>query len=197
MRRFKLLRTSDVSGVSGTGTVAEGAQFSNGQCVMRWFGIRSSIGIYKSIEDLIAIHDHSGTEHEGKNRIIWLDDKETVDKNEFECIIDNTKEETFANLKEVYKVKRADIKPGMILRDWGLILEVREADIGYIDYDSAYDGLGYTGKESFSDTVTVILEDSTEYKKRLISMITDLEESCISLNKDIESIKAIYNENST
>ena len=36
MRVFALIRDVDVSGVSGTGVVAEGVQFSDGTCVLRW-----------------------------------------------------------------------------------------------------------------------------------------------------------------
>jgi hypothetical protein len=36
MKRFRLVRDRDVSGVSGTGIVAEGTMFSDGTCVLRW-----------------------------------------------------------------------------------------------------------------------------------------------------------------
>ena len=44
MRRFELHRDHDVSGVSGTGLVAEGALFSDGVAVVRWLtDIRSTV----------------------------------------------------------------------------------------------------------------------------------------------------------
>lgn len=68
MRRFTLERQEDETGVSGTGSVAEGVQFSDGRCVMRWNGQLSSIAIYNNVEDLIAIHGHGG-----KTKVEWYD----------------------------------------------------------------------------------------------------------------------------
>ena len=36
MRLFKLQRKVDCSGVSGTGVVAEGVEFDDGQVALRW-----------------------------------------------------------------------------------------------------------------------------------------------------------------
>jgi hypothetical protein len=66
MVRFHLHRREDESGVSGTGVVAEGAQFSDGRCVLHWLTAVSSIAIYDSIDDLVAIHGHGG-----KTTVIW------------------------------------------------------------------------------------------------------------------------------
>lgn len=60
MIRFHLHRREDESGVSGTGVVAEGVQFSDGRCVLHWLTNTSSIAIYDNIEDLMAIHGHNG-----------------------------------------------------------------------------------------------------------------------------------------
>ena len=60
MRTFKLVRNEDFSGVSGTGEVAEGVQFSNGRCVMSWNTSTTSTAIYDSITDLVKIHGHEG-----------------------------------------------------------------------------------------------------------------------------------------
>jgi hypothetical protein len=60
VRTFTLNRLKDISGVSGTGIVAEGVEFSNGTCVLNWLTLRGSIAIYKTIEDLTAIHGHDG-----------------------------------------------------------------------------------------------------------------------------------------
>ncbi len=67
MRTFKMVRTKDISGVSGTGEVAEGVVFKDGQAILSWFGQHHSIAVYPSIDDLIYIHGH-----EGKTRIEWL-----------------------------------------------------------------------------------------------------------------------------
>ena len=39
IRVFKLLREADEAGVSGSGVVAEGAQLTNGMCVVSWLTI--------------------------------------------------------------------------------------------------------------------------------------------------------------
>jgi hypothetical protein len=60
MRRFYLKRTEDVSGTSGTGRVADGVEFKDGTCVIRWNTAKSSTAMYNSIEDLVDIHGHNG-----------------------------------------------------------------------------------------------------------------------------------------
>lgn len=60
MKRFNLVRKEDESGVSGTGHVAEGIEFSDGICVMRWITKTSSTANYASIQDVLAIHGHGG-----------------------------------------------------------------------------------------------------------------------------------------
>ena len=60
MRPFHLVRQEDVSGVSGTGIVAEGIQFSTGKCVLAWVTQYRSVAVYDSIEELEAIHGHDG-----------------------------------------------------------------------------------------------------------------------------------------
>jgi hypothetical protein len=60
MRAFKLVRKEDVSGVSGTGIVAEGAQFTDGQCVVSWFGRYHTLEIAPTLETVIQIHGHGG-----------------------------------------------------------------------------------------------------------------------------------------
>lgn len=68
MKRFNLVRTEDVSQVSGLGTVAEGIVFSDGIAVLRWLTAGGSTGVYDSIEDLEKIHGH-----EGRTKIIYID----------------------------------------------------------------------------------------------------------------------------
>lgn len=68
MRRFELHRTVDVSGVSGTGVVAQGVEFTDGTCVVRWLSQRRSTVIWEQVEDAIAVHGHGGA-----TRIVWLD----------------------------------------------------------------------------------------------------------------------------
>lgn len=61
IRRFYFNRKEDISGVSGTGKVAEGVVYSDGKCSIRWFGEHSSTNNYESLEDMIAIHGHNGS----------------------------------------------------------------------------------------------------------------------------------------
>ena len=70
MRRFRLRRTVDVSGVSGTGIVAEGVEFTDGSVAMRWPGESPSTAVWPSIEAVIAIHGHGGT-----TTVEWLDEE--------------------------------------------------------------------------------------------------------------------------
>lgn len=68
MRRFELHRDIDVSGVSGTGVVAEGVEFSSGHVAMRWHGKDASTCIWSSIRSAMAIHGHGGA-----TRLVWID----------------------------------------------------------------------------------------------------------------------------
>lgn len=69
MRRFHLQRLEDASGVSGTGVVAQGVEFDDGACALRWLTATTSTGLYASAEDLVTIHGH-----EGRTQLVWLDD---------------------------------------------------------------------------------------------------------------------------
>ena len=60
MRTFHLQRNEDETGVSGTGIVAEGVEFSNGVCILCWLDELLSLKIYNSIEDVERIHGHKG-----------------------------------------------------------------------------------------------------------------------------------------
>jgi hypothetical protein len=68
VRTFRLYREIDETGVSGTGMVCEGVQFSDGSVVIRWFGAYSSTVMWRSLEDAMAIH-----EHDGKTQVVWDD----------------------------------------------------------------------------------------------------------------------------
>lgn len=60
MRLFNLHRASDESGVSGTGIVSEGVEFTDGTCAMRWITATASTAFYSNLQDLLAIHGHGG-----------------------------------------------------------------------------------------------------------------------------------------
>lgn len=68
-RRFLLQRHTDVTGISGTGTVAEGVQFTDGTVVVRWLdvegpakerGVCPTTVVFPSIEAVVALHGHGG-----------------------------------------------------------------------------------------------------------------------------------------
>lgn len=69
MKRFELFREEDVSGVSGTGVVAEGVEFSDGRVALRWLaGEHRSTVIWDSIHSVEIIHGH-----DGRTIIRWMD----------------------------------------------------------------------------------------------------------------------------
>ena len=61
MKMFLLLRKEDVSGISGTGYVAEGVVTSHGNVFLEWFGPHGGMGIFASVDDMLAIHGHNGS----------------------------------------------------------------------------------------------------------------------------------------
>jgi hypothetical protein len=67
-RRFELYRHRDVSGVSGTGVVAEGVEFSDGAVALRWLGRYPSTVAWAGIEPAMATHGH-----DGMTELRWLD----------------------------------------------------------------------------------------------------------------------------
>jgi hypothetical protein len=74
MRLFLLIRNEDVSGVSGTGIVAEGVEFSDGTVAMRWLRRLFSVAFYGSIRDVLAIHGHGG-----RTQVKWLDYSDCIE----------------------------------------------------------------------------------------------------------------------
>lgn len=69
MRRFHFLRVEDESGVSGTGVVAEGIEFTNGKVVINWLTKHRSMAIYENIKEAEAIHGHGG-----KTKLVYHDE---------------------------------------------------------------------------------------------------------------------------
>lgn len=70
MRTFRLVRERDVSGVSGTGVVAEGVEFADGCVVLRWLSQWPTSVVFhdRGMESVEAIHGHGGA-----TRIEWVD----------------------------------------------------------------------------------------------------------------------------
>lgn len=62
MRRFQLVRHEDPSGISGTGVVAEGVEFTDGFVSLRWVcGPHYSTVMWDSIEGVEKVHGHGGS----------------------------------------------------------------------------------------------------------------------------------------
>ena len=68
IRRFILNRAEDVSGLSGTGVVAEGVEFSSGVCVVTWKSEYRSVTVHESLKSVEAVHGHAGA-----TKVEWLD----------------------------------------------------------------------------------------------------------------------------
>lgn len=62
MRAFRLVRDTDVSGVSGTGVVAEGVEFSSGVVALTWLSDWPTSVVFhdRGMASVEAIHGHSG-----------------------------------------------------------------------------------------------------------------------------------------
>lgn len=69
-RRFQLERDTDVTGVSGTGVVAEGVEFSDGVVALRWTSAYPTSVVFhdRGMESVEAVHGHGGS-----TRIVYLD----------------------------------------------------------------------------------------------------------------------------
>lgn len=70
MKNFRFFRKEDVSGVSGTGYVAEGVQFASGKVAISFYPVAptyvASVMVFNSIDEVERIHGH-----DGKTEIHW------------------------------------------------------------------------------------------------------------------------------
>lgn len=74
MKRFHLVRNEDETGISGTGVVTDGIEFSDGSVVMKWNTETTSLALYRSMEDVITIHGHGGktqVEYTNEDFHVW------------------------------------------------------------------------------------------------------------------------------
>lgn len=69
---FLVVRDQDVTGVSGTGVVAEGVRFTDGTAAVRWRvvsnfhaerGVKPTTVVHPDIQSVIALHGHNGATH--------------------------------------------------------------------------------------------------------------------------------------
>lgn len=70
MRRFVLHRDEDITGVSGTGVVAEGVEFTDGVVVIRWRGDWPTSTVHHDRGMAAVQHIHG---HGGATRVVWVD----------------------------------------------------------------------------------------------------------------------------
>ncbi|MFF2094803.1 hypothetical protein [Streptomyces sp. NPDC058202] len=74
---FRVHRAEDVSGVSGTGVIAEGVQFSTGWVVTHWLDQppmwepKTDVWYHKGTGPITKVHGHGGA-----TRIVWTRDEE-------------------------------------------------------------------------------------------------------------------------
>ena len=69
VRAFVLQRDVDETGVSGTGVVAEGVEFSDGTVALRWTSAWPTSVVFheRGMESVVAIHGHGG-----KTRVVFV-----------------------------------------------------------------------------------------------------------------------------
>jgi hypothetical protein len=67
-RPFVLVRDTDISGVSGTGVVANGIEFPDGHAAIHWTGSPhpTTTAHPDGMESVTAVHGH-----EGATRVVW------------------------------------------------------------------------------------------------------------------------------
>jgi hypothetical protein len=65
-RLFTLERDADITGVSGTGTVADGVAWPDGTVSIRWRGDRPSTVSWDCLEHAEFVHGHHGA-----TRFVW------------------------------------------------------------------------------------------------------------------------------
>lgn len=67
-RAFVLVRDTDVTGISGTGVVAQGVEFADGTVALRWLSDWPTSVVFhdRGIAAVEAVHGHGGA-----TRIVW------------------------------------------------------------------------------------------------------------------------------
>jgi hypothetical protein len=63
-----MVRDVDVTGISGTGSIAQGVVFADGTTVIHWQVGKPSTAVWVRLQDAIDVHGH-----EGLTRFVWLD----------------------------------------------------------------------------------------------------------------------------
>lgn len=71
MRTFTLTRGHDESGVSGTGVVLEGVEFTDGRVILEWTSLPRSTVVWDTFEEFWQIHVAS---HPTNDSLVWFSD---------------------------------------------------------------------------------------------------------------------------
>lgn len=123
MRRFVLERKEDVSGVSGTGTVAEGVEFSDGKVALRWTANteHQSTVLWDAMESVEVIHGH-----DGRTTVRWLDKKQPEGRDE---VIELIKAD-----RKINAIKELRALEGMGLKEAKEEVERLQAELGIPTY---------------------------------------------------------------
>lgn len=94
---FTLVRDVDESGISGTGTVADGVRWPDGTVALRWRSEHASTVLYPSMAPLRSIHGHGG-----KTRVVWADGldpkKHPFLRGAFTCALDANENAPFGSV---------------------------------------------------------------------------------------------------
>mgnify|MGYP001260764065 CR=1 FL=1 len=78
MRTFDLVRSTDVTGASGIGVVAQVIEFDTGRVAVGWIaqGRPQSVAVYPNLADAVTVHGHDGktvlVEHENTEKRIGV-----------------------------------------------------------------------------------------------------------------------------
>lgn len=68
MKRFLFVRNEDETGISGTGSIAEGVVLSNGKVVVNWLTQYETLSVYPDMKTAEFLHGH-----DGRTVTKWLD----------------------------------------------------------------------------------------------------------------------------
>jgi hypothetical protein len=125
MKSFSLHRHEDLTGVSGTGVVAEGVLFNNGKVAIAWDPTKTkaevvSVTIFDSIDDVKTLHGHDGATEIVWHELLLLEEKVWSAK-EGDTVFLRFREpahpDEYKRLVDIFKTKEADTGIHMIVLD--------------------------------------------------------------------------------
>lgn len=135
MRKFELWRSVDVNGVSGTGIVAEGVEFSDGTAAMRWKTEIATTSVAPSVNYFNYIHGHDGA-----TRLVWVNDE--LLRMDDEVVVNNTLSKHYGRSGKI------------------VVIDIRSAELSVRFNDNIDDVLFFSHDELFR--VEPVLTDPSE-----------------------------------